>query len=167
MGWGVTLTSCLAGAAPVIAPVESVGKTTWDMKTFQTWLLWLLGSTCLSEPYQTASARPGPPALIHGKTLVASPVTVDPSLTWTGAVHTVQPLAALAALTKTCRLAGVLLLMHQTATRFRPLSMETTENSVSGEPVGVSAILISLVRSWPVPVASRKWSVPVESGVPM
>ena len=45
--------------------------------------------------------------------------------------------------------------------------MESTENRVSGEPVGVSAILISRVRSCPLPVASRKCNVPVESGVPM
>ena len=45
--------------------------------------------------------------------------------------------------------------------------MESTEKSVSGDPAGVSAILISFVRSCPVPVASRKWSVPVASGVPM
>src|ERR1700730_7707750 len=74
---------------------------------------------------------------------------------------------ALAALTNTCRLLGSLLLMHQTANRLRLLSIDTTEKSVSGEPVGVSAIFISLVRFWPVPVASRKWSVPPESGVPM
>src|SRR5438105_8836947 len=95
MGCGVTLTSCCAGAAPVMPPAVLVGNTTWDMKTFQAWLLWLLGSTCRLEPYQTASARPGPPALTQGKTLVASPVAVEPSLTWTGAVQVVQPLTAL------------------------------------------------------------------------
>ena len=61
----------------------------------------------LSEPYQIASARPGPPALIQGKTLTASPVPVEPSLTWIGCVHFVQPLAAEAALTNTCRCDGV------------------------------------------------------------
>src|SRR5207245_2033474 len=137
------------------------------MKTFQLWPDWLLGSTFMFEPYQTASARPGPPALIHGKTLTASPVIVDASLTRTGLLQLVQPLAALAALTKTCRCAGVLLLMHQTTMRFRALSIDRTEKRVSGEPVGVSAILISLVRSCPVGVASRKWSVPLESGVPI
>src|SRR5207245_4633783 len=168
MGWGVTLTSCLAGAAPVIAPVESVGKTTWDMKTFQTWLLWLLGSTCLSDPYQTASARPGPPALSHGKTLVASPVAVEPSLTWTGAVHRVHPLAALEALTKVWRKAGLLLLTVHTTSRLRPESIDRTEKRVSGEPVGVSAIWTSFVRSWPpAPLSSRKRSLPDASGVPM
>src|SRR5207302_1195741 len=126
------------------------------MKTFQACLFWLLGSTFLSEPYHTASARPGPPALIHGKTLTASPVVVDASLTWTGVVQFLHPLAAEAALTNTCRLAGVLLLMHQTTTRFRAVSIESTEKRVSGEPVGVSAILINFVKSWPVPVASRK-----------
>src|SRR5213592_2033672 len=99
MGWGVTLTRVVVGAAPVTAPVEFVGKTTWDMKTFHDWLWWLLGSTILSEPYQTASARPGPPALIHGKTFTASPVALDASLTRTGDVQLVQPEAAEAALT--------------------------------------------------------------------
>src|SRR5438270_4989290 len=109
MGCGVTFTSCKLGAPPVMAPVVSVGNTTCDMKTFHDWLLWLLGSTCRLEPYQTASARPAPPALIHGKTLVASPVAIEPSLTCTGVVHCVQPLAALAALTNTWRSAGLLL----------------------------------------------------------
>src|SRR6266480_2318891 len=167
MGWGVTLTKVLVGAPPVTPPVESVGKTTWDMKTFHDWLLWLLGSTFLSEPYQTASALPGPPALSHGKTLTASPVLVEASLTCTGLVHFVQPVAALAALTKTCRRLGFELLMHQTRMRFRALSIDSTEKRVSGEPVGVSAILMSFFKSCPVPVASRKWSVPVASGVPM
>src|SRR5438132_7862758 len=99
MGCGVTLTRFLVGV-PVTAPLELTGKTTWDMKTFHDWLLWLLGSTFLSEPYQTASARPGPPALIHGKTLTASPVVIEASLTCTGAVQLVHS-GALAALTKT------------------------------------------------------------------
>src|SRR4029077_11109793 len=137
------------------------------MKTFHDWLLWLLGSTLLSEPYQTASARPGPPALIQGKTFTASPVVVDPSLTCTGVVQVFHPLEALAALTKTCRFVQSVLLMHQTTTRLRALSIERTEKRVSGEPVGVSAILMSFVRSCPVPVASRKCIMPVESGVPM
>src|SRR5438445_1330331 len=165
MGCGVTLTRFLVGV-PVTAPLELTGKTTWDMKTFHDWLLWLLGSTFLLEPYQTASARPGPPALIHGKTLTASPVPVEASLTWTGVLQLLHPLAALAALTKTWRWLGVLLLMHQTTTRLRALSIDNTEKSVSGE-LAVSAILMSFVRSCPVPVASRKWSVPVASGVPM
>src|SRR5207248_4477760 len=91
-------------------PPELVGKTTCDMNTFHDWLLWLLGSTCLSEPYQTAAVRPGPPALSHGKTLVASAVAVEPSLIWTGAVQLVHPLAALEALTHVRRNAGLLLL---------------------------------------------------------
>src|ERR1700745_209098 len=103
MGCGVTLTSCVDGAAPVTAPVESVGNTTCDMNTFQDWLLWLLGSTWRLEPYQTASARPAPPALIHGKTLVASPVVVEASLTCIGVDHVCHLLAALEALTKTWR----------------------------------------------------------------
>src|SRR5437867_9643130 len=137
------------------------------MKTFQLWPDWLLGSTLLSDPYQTASARPGPPALIQGKTLTASPVPVDASLTCSGGVQLDHPLAALAALTKTCRFVQSLALMHQTTNRLRAESMESTEKSVSGDPVGVSAILISRVRSWPLPVASRKCRVPVASGVPM
>src|SRR5919197_1301337 len=90
MGCGVTLTSETVGAAPVTAPVESTGNTTWAMNTFQAWPDWLLGSTLLFEPYQTASARPGPPALIHGNTLTASPVPVDPSLTWVGGVRRIE-----------------------------------------------------------------------------
>src|SRR5712691_686985 len=125
------------------------------MKTFHDWLLWLLGSTFLSEPYQTTSALPAPPALIHGKTLTASPVSVEPSLTCTGVVQIVHPVAALAALTHTCRSPGSLLLMHQTTKRLRALSIETTEKRVSGE-LPVSAILISFFRSCPLPVASRK-----------
>src|SRR2546421_9026884 len=113
------------------------------MKTFQLWPDWLLGSTFLSDPYQTASARPGPPALIHGKTLTASPVPVDASLTRTAGVQLDQPLAALAPLTKTCRAAGSSASMHQTTNRLRAESMESTENSVSGEPLRLSAIWIS------------------------
>src|SRR6267378_4382154 len=131
MGCGVTFTSCVDGAPPVIPPAELVGNTTCDMKTFHDWLLWLLGSTCLSDPYQTASARPGPPAFSHGKTLVASPVVVEPSLTWTGVVHVVHPVAALDALTKVCRSAGLLLLTVQTTSRLRPESIERTEKRVS------------------------------------
>src|SRR3989442_14553275 len=110
MGCGVPLTSWLDGAAPVTPPAAFVGNTTCDMKTFHDWLLWLLGSTCLSDPDHTASARPGPPALSHGKTVVASPVAVEPSLTWTGGVHRGHPLAALEGLTKGWRQAGLLLL---------------------------------------------------------
>src|SRR6267143_3965844 len=170
MGCGVTFTSCFEGAAPVIPPLVLVGNTTCDMKTFHNWLLWLLGSTCLSEPYQTASARPGPPALIHGNTLVASPVAVEPSLTCTGAVQVIHPLAALAALTNVWRRAGSLLLglTVQTTSRLRPESIERTEKRVSGEPAGVSAILTRRVRSWlPPPPSSRRCRVPVLSGVPM
>src|SRR4051812_17595344 len=117
------------------------------MKTFQLWPIWLLGSTLLSDPYQTASARPAPPALIHGKTLTASPVPVDPSLTFTGGVQVAQPVAALAALTKTCRRAGLSALIFQTTWRLRAESMESTANRVSGDPMRLSAIWISLLRS--------------------
>src|SRR5437870_1475220 len=112
------------------------------MKTFHFWWLLLLGSTFLSEPYQTASARPGPPALIHGKTLTASPVAVLPSLTCTGGVQFRQPLAADAALTNTWRWPGVPLSgsMHQTTNRFRFESIDNTEKSVSGEPARLSAM---------------------------
>ena len=97
----MTLTSVFAGVLPVTAPFLSTGYTTCDMKTFHDCPFWLLGSTLLSDPYQTASARPGPPALIHGNTFTASPVAVEPSLTCAGVVQFVHPLAALAALTKT------------------------------------------------------------------
>src|SRR5205807_6397652 len=128
-------------------PAAFVGNTTCDMNTFQDWLLWLLGSTCLSDPYQTASARPGPPDLSHGNTLVASPVAVEPSLTWTGAVQLVHPLAALEALTNVWLSAGLLLLTAHTTSRLRPESIERTEKRVSGDPDGVSSILMRFVRS--------------------
>src|SRR5438445_13252797 len=117
MGCGETLTSCLDGAPPVIAPVESVGNTTCDMKTFHDWSLWLVGSTWRLEPYQTASARPAPRALIHANTLFASPVVATPSLSCTGAAHLVHPVAALAALTTTCRRAGLRLASAHTTWR--------------------------------------------------
>src|SRR5947209_13486397 len=102
------------------------------MNTFQACPLWLDGSTALSEPYHTASARPAPPALIQGNTLVASPVDVEPSLTCTGAVHFVHPLAALAALTKTWRRAGLPLPTAKATTRLRAESIDRTEKRVSG-----------------------------------
>src|SRR5207245_9539011 len=102
------------------------------MKTFQLWPDWLLGSTFMFDPYQTASARPGPPALIQGKTLTASPVPVDASLTCNGGVQLDHPLAALAALTKTCRFVQSLALIHQTTYRLRADSMDRTDKSGSG-----------------------------------
>src|SRR5438105_13656864 len=117
------------------------------MKTFHFWPDWLLGSTLLSDPYQTASARPGPPALIQGKTLTASPVPVDASLTCTGGVQLDHQLPALAPLTKTWRFVQSLALMHQTTYRLRAEYNESTDNSVFVDPVGVSLILISLVRT--------------------
>ena len=100
--------------------------------------------------------------------MVASPVAVEPSLTWTGAVQVVHPLAALEALTKVWRRAGLLLLTVQTTSRLRPESIDRTEKSVSGEPVGVSAMWTSFLRSRPpAPLSSRNFKVPVESGVPM
>src|SRR4029077_8669636 len=69
IGCGVPFTSVFVGAAPVTPPVLLVGKTSCDMNTFQAWPEWLLGSTDWSEPYQTASAPPGPPALFHGDTV--------------------------------------------------------------------------------------------------
>src|SRR2546429_8754135 len=100
------------------------------MNTFQAWLLWLLGSTWRLEPYQTASARPGPPALIQGNTLVASPVAVEPSLTCTADVHLVQPDAALEAETQGWRRAGSSLPTVQATTRLRPVSIDRPEKSV-------------------------------------
>src|SRR2546427_740640 len=125
MGWGVTLTRETLGAAPVIAPLEFVGYMTWAMNTFQACPLWLLGSALLSEPYHTASARPGPPALIQGNAFTASPVAVEPSLTCKGGVQFRQPLAAQAALTKTCRWAGLVLgeLSAQATNRLRAVSV--------------------------------------------
>src|SRR5579859_122003 len=142
------------------------------MKTFQDWPFWLLGSTFLSDPYQTASARPGPPACTHGNTLTASPVPVEPSLTWTGFVHFRQPLEAEAALTKTCRFAGLpsFGLSAQQTIRFRPVSSEATVKSVSGDPGRLSATWISAL-SFPLPPGvvglSRNVRLPLESGVPM
>src|SRR5919197_6722425 len=134
MGWGVTFTSVVEGLAPVMAPVLSVGNTTWDMNAFHACPALVLGSTFLLDPYHTASARPGPPALIHGKTFTASPVAVDPSLTCTGLVHLVHPVAAEAALTKACRREGVLLPITHVTYRFRAVSMDRTVNSTSGDP---------------------------------
>src|SRR5579862_9079768 len=112
------------------------------MNTFHDWPVWLEGSVFLSEPYQTASARPGPPALIHGKTFTASPVPVDPSLTWTGFVQFFQPLAADAALTKTWSWEGVSDAMSHTTKRFRAVSIDTTVNRLSGSPGRLSAMWI-------------------------
>src|SRR2546430_4270277 len=114
------------GPARVPAPENWVERRSGNMKISHFWCLLLLGSTFLSDPYQTASARPGPPALTHGKTFTASPVAVEPSLTCTGGVHVFPPLAALAALTKTCRSDGPLELMHHTTHRLRPLSIDAT-----------------------------------------
>src|SRR5882672_8258479 len=91
MGCGLTFTNVTLGAAPVTAPVGSVGYTAWDIKTFQACPDWLLGSALKFDPYHTASARPAPPALIHGKTLTASPVTVDLSLSGAAAVRAQRP----------------------------------------------------------------------------
>src|SRR5205085_542395 len=122
-------------------------NTTCDMKTFQACPALVLGSMFLFDPYHTASARPGPPALIQGNTFTASPVPVEPSLTWTGLVQFVHPLAADAALTNTCRFAGLWSfgLTFQTTNRFLALSIETTVNRVSGEPVRPVAIGMSLL----------------------
>src|SRR5258706_6540285 len=139
------------------------------MKTFHCWALWLLGSTVLLEPYQTAAARPAAPALIQGKTWAASPVVVEASLTRTGVVQFLQPLSALAPLTKTCRSAGVEALRAQTTKRFRALSIELTVKRVSGEDFRLSAMWMRLPLSPHESVAgkSRKVRLPVASGVPM
>jgi hypothetical protein len=140
------------------------------MKTFQTWPDWLLGSTLKFEPYHTASARPAPPALIQGKTLTASPVTVDPSLTWTGLLQFVHPLAAEDALTKTCRWTGLFVLSAHVMNRLRALSMDSTVKSVLGEPGKLSAMWINLLES-PHGLAlfgkSRNVRSPLASGVPI
>src|SRR5438128_6972460 len=132
------------------------------MKTFHAWPFWELGSTFLFEPYQTASARPGPPALIQGNTFTASPVPVDPSLTCTGRVQFVQPDAAEAALTKTWRCDGVLwsrLSTTQSTNRFRAVSMDRTVNRTSGESGRLFAVWMR-VSAWPLgcyaPCLSRK-----------
>src|SRR5437879_2474253 len=149
MGWGVTLTRETLGTAPVMAPLKFVGYTTWAMNTFQACPLWLLGLSFLSEPYHTASARPGPPALIQGNTFTASPVAVKPSLTCNVGVQFRQPLAAEAALTKTCRWAGLPLLelSAQATNRLRAVSIDSTVNNVSGELGRLSAMWMRLLVS--------------------
>ena len=129
----------------------------------------MLGSWARLEPYQTASARPGPPALSHGKTL-----TIDGAeLTWTGLVQLFQPEAAEAALTQVCRCEAGWVLgsapTTQTRCRFRALSMERTEKSVSGLAGSPSATWISWVGSCAAVVLglSRKVRLPLLSGVPM
>src|SRR3954451_6144792 len=149
IGCGLTRTSFTLGAAPVIAPPAPVGKTTCDMNTFHFWPDFELGSATLSLPYQTAAARPAPPrsrrararpappACSHGKMFTASPVAVEPSLTWKGGVHVRQPLAALDALTKTWRWPGLLLSgssSAQTTNRLRAWSSEAAVNSTLGSP---------------------------------
>src|SRR2546425_253601 len=139
MGWGVTLTRETLGAAPVIAPLEFVGYMTWAMNTFQACPLWLLGSALLSEPYHTASARPGPPALIQGNTFTASPVAVEPSLTCKGGAPFRPPPAGGASLPKNRRWAGVALLRLSAPApnTVRAGSMDSTANSRSGAPRGI------------------------------
>src|SRR5438132_14123196 len=101
-------------------------------------LVLVLGSTVSFDPYQTASARPGPPALIQGITL-----TIEGAwLTWTGGVHVRHPLAADEAATNVCRWAGWLASADSeyVMKRLRPVSIHRTVNSTSGEagrPSGV------------------------------
>ena len=91
----MALTIVTEGAAPVIAPDFVVGNTSCDMNTSHTIEVLVLGSAVWLPPYHTASARPAPPALIHGKTL-----TIEGAwLTCTGGVQVRQPLEADAALT--------------------------------------------------------------------
>src|SRR4051794_2969480 len=137
IGCGLTRTRRWVGAAPVIAPPAPVGKTTCDMNTFHFWPDFELGSASLSLPYQTASARPAPPACSHGKMFTASPVAVEPSLTWNGGVHVRQPLVALAALTKTWRWPGLSSLGSSSAhtrNRWRAWSSEAAVNRTLGSP---------------------------------
>src|SRR2546423_14386639 len=117
------------------------------MKTFQLWPNWPLGSALRFCPHQTASARPGPPALIHGKTFTASPVAVDASLTRTGGVQLLQPEAAEAALTYVWRCPGFdepASSVHATK-RLRAESIDAAVNRTSGESGRLSAIWISFV----------------------
>src|SRR5204863_2281859 len=109
-------------------------------------------------------------ALIHGKTLTASPVPVDPSLTCTGAVHDRQSLAADAALTYTWRCEGIPLPIAQATNRFRAVSIDATVNRTSGEPGRLSATWMSapaLPLGFAASGASRKWRSPEASGDPM
>src|SRR5438270_3251293 len=98
------------------------------MYTLQAWPLWLLGSAGMSEPSHRTSARPGPPATIHGNT-----ATIEgAALTCTGALHFVQPLAALATLTQAWRSEGVSLRPTHATNRLRPESIAlTTKFAVS------------------------------------
>src|SRR5947209_8879060 len=100
------------------------------MNTFQACPLWLLGSTLLFDPYQTASARPAPPALIHGNTFTASPVVVDALDARTGLDQTRQPDLADATETYVCHWPGRFPLMSQITNRFRAVSNGSTVNSV-------------------------------------
>src|SRR5438552_9375447 len=147
------------------------------MKTFQTWpAVVLLGSSVELSPYHTASARPGPPALSQGKTLTASPVVPEPSLTWTGGVQLVQPLAALAALTNTWRLVGVLLRLTQTTKRFCAESIEAT-TKLAASPLSLTTFVdATVIKPEPAPVpaghvlltaSSRKHRLPLAVAVPM
>src|SRR5437879_13074045 len=122
---------------------------TWAMNTFQACPLWLLGSTLMSEPYHTASARPGPPALIQGNTFTASPAAMEPSLTCNGGAQFRQPLAAEAWLTKTCRWAGLPLLglSAQATNRLRAVSIDSTVNRVSADLGVLAAVWIRCALS--------------------
>src|SRR5579871_5931109 len=123
------------------------------MNTFQAWLSLTLGSATVSVPYQTASERPGPPALTQGKTFTLAGAW----LTCTGVVHLLQPVSGLAALTNTWRSDGVPLEMAKATCRFRAESMERTLKSVSGEPFRLSAMWISLLGS-PFGAVAVGWS---------
>src|SRR5436853_6324614 len=130
------------------------------MKAFHACPDFELGSTDLFSPYQTASARPGPPPWIQGKTFAASPVAADASLTCTGGVQLRQPLAALAALTKVCRCCGcdwssVGSSTVQATWRLRPWSIDSTVKRTSGLPGRPSAMWMSLLGS-PCAPESRK-----------
>src|SRR5437899_12514841 len=107
------------------------------MNTSQLWPFWLLGSTLKFEPYQTTSARPGPPAFIQGKTLTME----GEELTWTGALQFLHPLAALATLTKVCRRVGSpsVGLRVQVTKRFVAVSKDSTVKRVFGDPGSLSA----------------------------
>src|SRR5436305_6359731 len=122
------------------------------MKAFQAWFDFELGSATLFSPYQTSSARPAPPAWIHGMTLTASPVAAEPSLTCIGGVHVFQPLAALDALTNTWRCCGfdwsfVSSSTIHAASRLRAWSIDTTGNRTSTPAGRLSTMWINFVSS--------------------
>src|ERR1700730_6719215 len=128
------------------------------MNTSHFWPPWALGLTALSEPYQTTSARPGPPALIHGKMLTMG--------------RGARPLPARAALTYAWRWVGSRLLPTQATKRLRALSIDAT-TKLAASPASAGTPLAMVIRRLGSPHglavdgASRKVRFPAASGVPM